>query len=269
MKILDPQSAVLTNVEVLAHFTLNPPRRSPTAPPNSNPRNFTPSPDLRDHNTVVKEFQDYVTRISPHLLKYPSFYPPSSNPTTAPSSSTSTAAGSQAQQSTTTTTETNIAAPADGNAGKVDDTTTPLDNALRTLITRLKPYHLTKAEVLMMVNLGIGLDSAEQDRTQGGEADSGGATTSAGHEEGDAETADIEMQDADRELAQGEAEGAEGGGEVEPGEEDYGAMAILNTVIEDRVERLTDEQLLEILAILRETLGGKKSGGAVDDVAES
>ena len=48
-QILDPQSATLTNIEVLAHLTANPPRRSP------NTRNIAPKPDLRDHNTVVKE----------------------------------------------------------------------------------------------------------------------------------------------------------------------------------------------------------------------
>ncbi|KAJ5055420.1 hypothetical protein N7489_008523 [Penicillium chrysogenum] len=50
MRIIDPQTAVLTNVEVLAYLTSNPPRRPP---PSSG--NWAPSPDLRDHNTVVKE----------------------------------------------------------------------------------------------------------------------------------------------------------------------------------------------------------------------
>ncbi|KAF4191466.1 hypothetical protein CNMCM8694_001820 [Aspergillus lentulus] len=53
MRIIDPQSAVLTNIEVLAYITANPPRRPPNPPPNS--RNWVPSPDLRDHNTVVRE----------------------------------------------------------------------------------------------------------------------------------------------------------------------------------------------------------------------
>ena len=53
-QIIDPQSAVLTNVEVLAYLTANPPRRSPNPPPNAD-RLWVPSPDLRDHNTVVKE----------------------------------------------------------------------------------------------------------------------------------------------------------------------------------------------------------------------
>ncbi|KAJ5539696.1 hypothetical protein N7513_008028 [Penicillium frequentans] len=74
MRILDPQSAVLTNIEVLAYLTANPPRRSPDPPPNAD--RWVPSPDLRDHNTVVKEIHNYVTRISPHILKYPRYTPP-------------------------------------------------------------------------------------------------------------------------------------------------------------------------------------------------
>ncbi|KAE8138481.1 hypothetical protein BDV38DRAFT_244733 [Aspergillus pseudotamarii] len=53
MRVIDPQSAVLTNIEVLAYLTANPPRRPPNPPPNL--RHWVPSPDLRDHNTVVKE----------------------------------------------------------------------------------------------------------------------------------------------------------------------------------------------------------------------
>lgn len=110
-----------------------------------------------------------------------------------------------------------------------------------------------------MINLGIGLGSGvaaqeqEQEQEQGEEGEGGGAQE------------DTVMQDAGAEGAEGQEEG---GGEGEVAEEDYGAMAILNTVIEDRVERLTDEDIVEILAILRETLGGRKNG-VVDGGAES
>lgn len=54
---------------------------------------------------------------------------------------------------------------------------------------------------------------------------------------------------------EGEA-GMEGEGEGEEGEEgDYGALALIDTVIEEREQRLSDENVLEILAIIRETLG--------------
>ena len=97
-----------------------------------------------------------------------------------------------------------------------------------------------------MLNLGVGLDTApDPDRQQGqtdsaasGENDTGTATVPAGG--GGDEGEDTVMQE----------------GNVE--EDDYGSMAILNSVIEDRAERLTDENVLQILAILRETLGGLK-----------
>lgn len=59
IQIIDPQTAVLTNVEVLAYLTSNPPRRPP---PSSG--NWAPSPDLRDHNTVVKEVRTPMQSLS-------------------------------------------------------------------------------------------------------------------------------------------------------------------------------------------------------------
>ncbi|EGD83897.1 hypothetical protein H112_07579 [Trichophyton rubrum D6] len=185
MKILDPQAATLSNVEVLAYLKSNPPRLSAQAPlPNA--KNFVPKPDLRDYNTVVKEYNDYVVRLSPHLLSYPSFT----------SISPENAAG--------------------------DNSTTDLDVALRTLISSLKPFNLTKAEVLMIINLGVGLEAKPE-----GEA-----------------AEDTVMQDGD---------GENGDAGV-----DYGALALLDTIIEDREERLADEDVAEILRIVRETLVKKE-----------
>ncbi|KMW67404.1 hypothetical protein BDDG_12104 [Blastomyces dermatitidis ATCC 18188] len=56
----------------------------------------------------------------------------------------------------------------------------------------------------------------------------------------------------------GEGEG-EGHGAIDE-EADYGALALLDTVIEDREERLSTEDVGEILRIVRETLGGKGRG---------
>lgn len=126
---------------------------------------------------------------------------------------------------------------------------TQLDAALRDLISRLKPFQLTKAEVLTMLNLGVGLDAADKgqegDGNGDGDGDGAGAAT-AEEEEEEGGGGDTVMQDGE--------------------EDDYGAMAILNSVIEDRAERLTDEDVLQTLAILRETLWGlKRSEGASDD----
>lgn len=180
-------------------------------------------------------------------MRYPSFYP----------------------KSTTST-----AGPQTNNNGEADASNdTPLDIALRELITRLKPYQLTKAEVLAMVNLGIGLVSVgqPQDVEDAGEGEEGGVDV-------DGTGDDTVMQDAEAEAngaaeVEVETEGQAEDGEGEAGEEDYGAMAILNTVIEDRIERLTDEDIVDILVILKESLGGKKSGvetvADVDGVPES
>ncbi|GAQ04150.1 hypothetical protein ALT_1471 [Aspergillus lentulus] len=204
MRIIDPQSAVLTNIEVLAYITANPPRRPPNPPPNS--RNWVPSPDLRDHNTVVREIHNYIHRLSPHLLKYPAYIhgePP------------------QSQQQ-----------PSSGASPTVPpvqpSTPTPIDLALRELVTRLKPFGLTKGEVVMIVNLGDGM---EVDEVEGGEE--GG-------------------EEAGRES---------GGGGLS--EEDYGALALLDTVIEEREERLSEDDVAQILAIIRETLGSKGRTGSV------
>ncbi|EAW09895.1 uncharacterized protein ACLA_041110 [Aspergillus clavatus NRRL 1] len=207
-QIIDPQNAVLTNIEVLAYLTANPPRRPPNPPPNS--RNWVPSPDLRDHNTVVREIHNYAHRLSPHILKYPRYIngePPlaSSDASAAP------------------------LPPAQPEAPM------PLDDALRELVTRLKPFGLTKGEVVMLVNLGVGLHEGPQ-----GDGEEG--------EEGPAEEMEVDEVVAD-------GEGGVEEGSMELSEEDYGALALLDTVIEEREERLSNENVARILAIIRETLG--------------
>ncbi|KKK16826.1 hypothetical protein P175DRAFT_0500377 [Aspergillus ochraceoroseus IBT 24754] len=211
MRIINPQEAVLTNVEVLAYLTANPPRRPPNPPPSS--RHWVPSPDLRDHNTVVKEIHNYVSRLSPHILKYPRY------------------------TTTTSTTQT--------RAQK--ETETPLDGALRALVTRLQPYGLTKGEVLMIVNLGVGIDSSASAAENTENAPEGG------------EEMDVDGADEQQTGQEGDGEG-EGGEQGEGGEEeedpmagDYGALALLDTVIEEREERLSQEDVGEVLAIIRET----------------
>ncbi|GIJ87943.1 hypothetical protein Asppvi_006856 [Aspergillus pseudoviridinutans] len=227
MKIIDPQSAVLTNIEVLAYITANPPRRPPNPPPNS--RNWVPSPDLRDHNTVVREIHNYIHRLSPHILKYPAYIhgePPQSQQQPSEAAAPPTLPPVQ------------------------PSTPTPLDLALRELVTRLKPFGLTKGEVVMIVNLGVGLDPS-----------SGGPR--AGEEEGEGGEQDGMEVD---EVEEGNDGGEEAGGESGGGglsEEDYGALALLDTVIEEREERLSEDDVAQILAIIRETLGSKGKTGSV------
>lgn len=105
-----------------------------------------------------------------------------------------------------------------------------MDRALRDLIAKLVPYGLTKAEVVMILNLGLGLrapaeaeERAEQDMVNGQE----------------------EKMDVDEEG---------GGVNGEGGEEDFGALALFDTVVEEREERIAEEDVPVILGIIRETL---------------
>lgn len=86
------------------------------------------------------------------------------------------------------------------------------------------------------MNLGVGLDGAAASGDQEAQAEDG---------------ADVAMADGD---AAGEEAGEEG-----LADEDYGALALLDTVIEEREERLSNEDVAQILKIIRETLGsGRK-----------
>ncbi|KAH8424182.1 uncharacterized protein LDX57_001937 [Aspergillus melleus] len=260
MRIVDPQSAVLTNIEVLAYVTANPPRRPPNPPPNS--RNWVPSPDLRDHNTVVKEIHNYIARLSPHLLHYPRYTPPGIPAPTPTSSTTQTQTQTHTQNTSDPQSQIQTQIPpARLNAN------TPIDDALRSLITQLQPYGLTKGEVLMIVNLGVGVQGPGADGP--GEGEGEGEAEAEGAEEGQGEEGAEGAEEGGEEMTNGTAaegqgeemdvDAVEGGGEEggeEVPEEDYGPLALLDTVIEERDERLSDEDVRAVLAIIRETLGG-------------
>ncbi|KAJ5155923.1 hypothetical protein N7492_008726, partial [Penicillium capsulatum] len=226
-KIIDPQSAVLTNIEVLAYLTANPPRLPPSGPPNS--RNWVPSPDLRDHNTVVKEVHNYVSRISPHLLKYPRYAarPSSQSQTQADMTGTLTANGGEEAGTSS------IPPPPSSEP-------TPMDKAIRELIMRLHPYGLTKAEVLMIINLGVGLRAGGDAETEG----NGDGAMDVDHHES---------------LTNGDA-GEENGEGEEEGDDDTGALALLNTIVEELDSRIPEDQIPEILAIVREVLSENYEG---------
>lgn len=114
-----------------------------------------------------------------------------------------------------------------------------MDHAIRELVLKLRPYGLTKAEVLTIMNLGIGLSAGESEDRGGDVNGEGVMDVDGGHGHG----------------ANGE-EGAEEEGEGEGGEEaDYGALALFDAVIEEREERISEEDLVAILGIIRETLG--------------
>ena len=137
------------------------------------------------------------------------------------------------------------------------DQPTDLDLALRALITNLKPFNLTKAEVLTIVNLGVGLDTTAQDEPAAVAAGDEDTVMQDGEVNGEVAAGDGAGENSAE--AEAEAEAGEGEEMVEgEGEDaDYGALALLDTVIEDREERLSNEDVGEILRIVRETLGKK------------
>lgn len=92
----------------------------------------------------------------------------------------------------------------------------------------------------MFLNLGLGLGTAG--------------------EVGDNRTAE-ELVNGDGEMEVDEGavtngvDGDEGvNGEGEGAEEDFGALALFDTVVEEREDRIADEDVPAILAIIRETL---------------
>lgn len=100
-----------------------------------------------------------------------------------------------------------------------------MDVALRDLISRLQPYGLTKAEVVMILNLGVGVSSSAENQ-----------------ENGDGEAMEVDETNGD------------GGEEGEGGEEDFGALALFESVVEEREARMTDEDVQAVLNIIREVL---------------
>lgn len=111
-----------------------------------------------------------------------------------------------------------------------------MDKALRTLISRLKPYGLTKGEVVMILNLGVGLSSGP-----------------SGVQSVDGKETDMDNNTAGQEDRPGDEGAAGTDGDDDPGD-DYGELALLDTVIEERDERLSNEDVVAILGIIRETL---------------
>jgi hypothetical protein len=112
-----------------------------------------------------------------------------------------------------------------------------MDTALRDLVTRLQPYGLTKAEVVMILNLGLGLSATPEATEEGGEVVINGDGAM-----------DVDEQNGDGQAAEGEGE------EEEMSPADYTAMVLLDAVVEERELRLNDEDVAAVLAIIRETL---------------
>lgn len=118
----------------------------------------------------------------------------------------------------------------------------------------------------MIVNLGVGISTAAGVAGAAAEGGVEDGFEGVGAERMDVDEGDLEPENGDgveQEGAEGQVdgkadgEGGEGEGEGDAG--DYGALALIDTIIEEREQRLSDENVLEILAIVRETLGAATS----------
>lgn len=109
-----------------------------------------------------------------------------------------------------------------------------MDKAISDLIVRLQPYKLTKAEVIMILNLGLGLGNNPGTEERGEEGASGDGAM------------EVDGQNETEEDAE----------ESEDAQADYTAEVLLDAIVEERELRINDDDMKSIFAIIRETLTG-------------
>jgi hypothetical protein len=184
---------------------------------------------------TIKQIHNYVDRISPHLLNYPRYTdsaPPPQEQQQQPEQhqqeehheeqEEEEQQEEEGQEGQEQEEEEQQDAPPERATPYIQPAEpTPLDNALRTLVQELEPYRLTKGEILMLINLGVGLKSPNPLAEDGGVA----------------ETVEEQQQ------------------EEEEDELDFTTRAIINSAIEEQEERFSDEDVLAIVTIVRNTLG--------------
>lgn len=145
-------------------------------------------------------------------------------------------------------------------------------------VTRLRKFNLTKTEVFSIINLGIGLPSAqgagdaeaeemevdEEDAEQGEEEGEGGD----GQEDGAVAIIAVPGEGGEEDVGAAEGEG-EGGVE----QDDPSAAYLLGLVVEGLEERFPPEQreemIREILAVLREIVLLPAADGRNGDAAST
>lgn len=131
----------------------------------------------------------------------------------------------------------------------------PPSKFMRTLLQRLKPYNLTKPEILMMINLGVGVKKP---------VDPGQAVEAANNEgavEGDAQGDEDLLDRVEKHLSssaeyggpQGEKE-AESDIQLTEGQQEQSDASVLSTIIEEMYERFSDADVAAILRTCEEVL---------------
>jgi len=146
---------------------------------------------------------------------------------------------------------------------------TPLDLALKEVITRLKPYGLTKGEVLMLLNLGVGLErESDNDLAAGEKGQADDYDDGDGRGGGDQDKYQTGSEEEEMEV-DGHQKGDsiyEGGGGRDEGEGDDGeagddgGVVMMDAIVEQRSDRLSNDDVAAILSIIHEIFGsGQKA----------
>jgi hypothetical protein len=126
---------------------------------------------------------------------------------------------------------------------------------------RLQKFNLTKPEVLMMINLGVGVKKTPDPRQRGVEAQNEDAA-----ENRDGDLLDkVEKHINSTEQQDGAQVNDNEDVQLEALQEDNPDISVLNTIIEEMYERFSDADINEILQISGEILGG--NGKDVNEVS--
>lgn len=134
----------------------------------------------------------------------------------------------------------------------------PPSEYMQTLLHRLQKFNLTKPEVLMMINLGVGLQRKPDPRHDTNSAERGAIVDTV--ENGDVDLlAKVEQHINSSER--GEAQANEDGQndiEMQDEQQDASDASVLSTIVEEMYERFDDDDINEILNICGEVLGGNE-----------
>ncbi|KAL9111080.1 MAG: hypothetical protein Q9227_004513 [Pyrenula ochraceoflavens] len=238
-KILDPQSAVLTNAEVLASLQKHQSRKRPQLRTIGEYR----PPDLTGYKNVVKDvspFFSLVVRNTGRKASIP-FYPPS--PPHPSSSALPVKPHPQRPHTLLDSTTPNISPPPPKQLNAYFHNLSPHllhipppSLWLHNLLVRLRPYDLTQAETLMIINLGLGFERPSL--TPDAQTNGGGVVVVEGEE-------------------------GEGGGGVE--DEAQGDEQLLQSVVEEMDQRYQPEDVEGILKVVRGVIEEARAAGGGEE----
>jgi hypothetical protein len=131
---------------------------------------------------------------------------------------------------------------------------------MQTLLQRLHKFNLTKPEVLMMINLGVGVKELSDARQRTTEAHNEDEVETVENGDGDLlDKFERHLNSAvgtDGTLANGNAEPSTEDIRTQNEQEDSPDASVLSTIIEEMDERFSNKDVNEILRVCGEVLSG-------------